>query len=152
MIKIHDEEDLRFAVKHPLSMIVGDGSVGGKEPRDYGIYPFTYRKYVRGETRNEMPEEIGEKILTMEEFIRKSTSYPAQRMGLRDRGMVTEGSWADLVVFDPETISEVGSYKDPHHYPVGIEHVLVNGNIVVEKGEHLGVLPGKVLRGPGYKS
>ncbi len=152
IITMHDEEDLRLAVKHPISMIVGDGSIGGKEPRDYGIYPMTFRKYVRGETTEDMPEEVGTKLITMEDFIRKSTSLPAQRMELRDRGLVRIGHWADLVVFNPETISDVGSYKDPAHNPIGIKYVFVNGVLVVDKGEHTGALPGTVLRGPGYKS
>lgn len=150
MITIHDENDLRLAIKHPLSMIVGDGSIGGTEPRDYGIFPLTYRKYVRGETRKEMPEEIGTKLLTMEEFIRKCTSYPAQRIELGDRGVIREGCWADLTIFDPINITDVATYKNPHHYPRGIEYVFINGVLVIDKGEHTGKLPGRVLRGPGY--
>jgi len=135
----------------PGSAIGGDAFIGGDDPRDFGIYPLTFRKYVRGETREEMPEEVGAKILSMEEFIRKCTSLPAQQMGLRDRGLVRVGSWADIVVFDPDTISDQGSYEDSAHYPVGIEHVFVNGVLVVNKGEHTGALPGHIIRGPGYK-
>jgi len=151
LITLHDEEDLRLAVKHPASAIGGDAFIGGNDPRDYGIFPLTIRKYVRGETREEMPEEIGAKILTMEEFIRKCTSLPAQRMELRDRGVVRVGCWADLVVFNPDTISDQGSYEDSAHYPVGIEQVFVNGILVVDKGEHTGTTPGQIIRGPGYK-
>ena len=151
LLSMHYEEDLRLGVKHPLAMISGDGSIGGKDPRDYGIFPMTFRKYVRGETKENMPEEVGAKILTTEEFIRKATSLSAQRMELHDRGKVKVGNWADLVVFDPETISDVGSYEDPAHFPMGIEHVFVNGVLVVDKGEHSGALPGRFLRGPGYQ-
>ncbi|MFQ5710376.1 MAG: amidohydrolase family protein [Candidatus Geothermarchaeales archaeon] len=159
LCEFHDEEDLRRVVKHPTSMIVSDESAyaareasqrGRTHPRAYGAFPMTLRKYVRGETRREMPEELGESILAIQEAVRKMTSLPAQRLGLRDRGMIREGMWADLVVFDPETIGDEATYQNPHRYPRGIEYVFVNGVAVVERDEHTGALPGKVLRGPGY--
>jgi N-acyl-D-amino-acid deacylase len=158
----HSEEDMRRVVQYPGSMIASDGAswapygvlgdLAKPNPRGYGVFPLTFRKYVRGETRKEMPSDIGEKILTLQDAIRKMTSLPAQRLGLKDRGLIRERMWADIVIFDPETIEDQATYDDPHQYPKGIEYVLVNGTIVVEKGNHTGALPGKVLRGPGYKA
>jgi len=153
--ELHSEDDIRKLVAHPLSIIESDGLSWapygdlGKtrpHPRSYGSFPLTIRKYVRGETRAEEPKEIGEKILLLEEAVRKMTSFPAQRIGLRDRGILQEGMWADVVIFDPQTISDRATYANPHQYPIGISHVLVNGQIVVEDGEHTGNLPGKILR------
>jgi len=160
LTKNHYEEDIRTALKHPTSTISTDASAIGRKsifmkqhtnPRAYGIYPLTFRKYVRGETRPEMPDEIGTKLLTIQEFVRKSTSMTATKMGLFDRGLIREGMWADLVVFNPETFSDVATYEDTHHHPVGVDYVFVNGTLVWHKGKHTGALPGKVLRGPGYK-
>jgi len=160
LTKNHYEEDIRTALEHPTSMICTDASAIGRRspftkqhanPRAYGIYPLTFRKYVRGETRPEMPDEVGTKLLTVQEFVRKSTSLPAQMMGLFDRGLIREGMWADLVVFNPETFSDVATYEDTHHHPVGVDYVFVNGTPVWHKGKHTGALPGKVLRGPGYR-
>jgi len=160
LTKNHYEEDIRTALKHPTSMVSTDASAIGPRspftkqhanPRAYGIYPLTFRKYVRDETRSEMPDEVGTKLLTIQEFVRKSTSMAAQVMGLFDRGLIREGMWADLVVFDPETFSDVATYEDTHHHPVGIDYVFVNGTLVWKKGKHTGTFPGKVLRGPGYK-
>ncbi|MEM2935750.1 MAG: D-aminoacylase [Candidatus Bathyarchaeia archaeon] len=138
------EEDIRRVMRHHLQMVGSDSwavapydilGAGKPHPRFYGTFPRILGKYVREE-----------KVLTLEEAVRKMTSFPAQRFGLRDRGLVREGFWADLVVFDPETIRDRATYQDPHQYPEGIEYVMVNGKIVVEKGEHTGVLAGKVLR------
>jgi len=156
----HFEDDIRILVKHHLSMIESDGSavapygplgkgVSHPHPRCYGVFPMTFRKYVRGETRDEMPQELGAKILTWEEAVRKMTSLPAQRLGLSDRGLVKAGMRADLAVFNPKTITDKATYVDPHQYAEGILYVLVNGQIVVDDGEHTGALPGKALRGPG---
>ena len=86
------------------------------------------------------------KILTLEEAIRKMTSFPAQKMGMRNRGMIRESMVADLVVFDPDTIADKATYTKPHQYPVGIPYVIVSGEVVVDEGKHTGGLPGKVLR------
>ena len=82
----------------------------------------------------------------MEEGIRKMTSLPAKMLGLTDRGIVKHGMAADLVVFDRNTIEDRGTYKEPHNYPKGIEYVIVNGHIVLDRGEILSDMPGKVLR------
>jgi N-acyl-D-aspartate/D-glutamate deacylase len=155
VVEHHNEDDIRTLVRHPLSMIVSDGAayapygaLGAERPhpRSYGVFPLVYRKYVRGETRPEEPREVGAPILTLQEAVRKMTSFPAQKLGLRDRGLVREGMWADLVLLDPQTIADRATYEAPHQYPQGIPYVLVNGALVVDRGEHTGALPGKVLR------
>ena len=85
------------------------------------------------------------------------SSLPAQRLGLKDRGLLKEGMWADVVVFDPEKVSDAAPYpgpanRKPHNYPEGIPYVIINGVVVIDRGEHTGSLPGKVLRGAGYKA
>jgi len=139
-----NEEDICTVMKHPLSMIGSDGwalapyGVLGEtrtHPRSYGTYPRILGKYVRED-----------KVLTIEDAIRKMTSLPAQKLGLRDRGIIREGMWADVVVFDPKRVRDKATYEDQHRYPQGIEYVLVNGEVVVERGEHTGALAGKVLR------
>ena len=149
-----DEEDIRAVLKHPLMMICSDssavapygvlGRISGYYPCSYGEYPYILERFVREE-----------KVLTLQEAVRKMTSFPAQKLGLRDRGLLREGMWADIVVFNPHTIKDRATCRFPYHfplsnyphkYPEGIEYVLVNGQIVVAKGRHLGVLPGMVLR------
>jgi N-acyl-D-amino-acid deacylase len=138
------EEDVRTVMKHPLSMIGSDGwalapygvlSESKTHPRSYGTYPRILGKYVREE-----------KVLSLEEAIRKMTSLPAQKLGLTDRGLVRERMWADVVVFDPKRVVDEARYEDPHRYPAGIKYVLVSGELVVDRGEHTGTLSGKVLR------
>jgi len=138
------EEDVRTVMKHPLSMIGSDGwalapyGVLGESkthPRSYGTYPRILGKYVREK-----------KVLSLEEAIRKMASLPAQKLGLGDRGMIREGMWADVVVFNPEMVVDKATYENSHRYPEGIEYVLVNGEIVIDEREHTGALPGKVLR------
>jgi len=148
-----EEDDIRAVLKHPLMMICSDGlalasygvlgRINGYSPCSYGEYAYILERYVREE-----------KVLTLQEAIRKMTSFPAQRLGLRDRGLLREGMWADVVVFDPNTVKDRATSRYPyrfplayfpHKYPEGIEYVLVNGEIVVEKGKHKGVFPGKVL-------
>jgi len=139
-----NEEDVCTVIKHPLSMVGSDGwalapyGVLGENkthPRSYGTFPRILGKYVREK-----------EVLSLEEAIRKMTSLPAQKLGLKDRGMIREGMWADVVVFDPRRVVDKATYEDPHRYSEGIEYVLVNGEVVVDKGKHTGALPGKVLR------
>jgi len=138
------EENLKRVLSHPLVGIGCDGSAiapygllgGGKpHPRSYGTFPRVLGKYVREE-----------KILTTEEMIKKMTSIPADRFGFSNRGKLQTGCFADLVIFDEEKIIDKATYEDPHQYPVGVEYVLVNGQIVIERGDHTGLLPGKILR------
>jgi N-acyl-D-amino-acid deacylase len=149
-----EEEDIRALLKNRLMMVSTDGEatasygalgkIQGYSPCSYGEYPYILERYVREE-----------KIITLQEAIRKMTSFPAQKLGLKDRGLIREGMWADIVVFDINTIKDRATSRYPytfplpnypHKYPEGIEYVLVNGQVVLEKGEHKGVLPGKVLR------
>ena len=132
-------------------MIASDGRIqtfgeGVPNPRSYGTFPLVFRKYVRGETRPDAPEDPGMKILSLPEAVRKMTSYPAQKMGLHDRGMIRESMRADIVIFDPETIAETCTYANPHQYPIGIPFVIVNGEVVIDEGTHTGTRPGMVLR------
>jgi N-acyl-D-aspartate/D-glutamate deacylase len=149
--QLHNEEEMRVLVAHPLSMIETDAVVsvvksGKDNPRGFGSFPITFRKYVRGEDRADEPLERGKRIISLEEAVRKMTSYPAQRLGLKDRGVVREGNWADLVIFDPDQIADQATYVNPYLYPKGIANVIVNGRIVVTNGMHSGKLPGHVLR------
>jgi N-acyl-D-amino-acid deacylase len=109
-------------------------------PRAYGTFPRILRKYVREENR-----------LTLEDAIRKFSSLPAQRMRLGDRGVLKVGMWADVVVFDPETIRDRATFAQPHQLAEGMRWVLVNGVPVIADGKATGALPGKVLRGPGFR-
>jgi N-acyl-D-aspartate/D-glutamate deacylase len=88
-------------------------------------------------------------VLTLEDAVRKMTSLPAQILRLKDRGLVREGYWADLVVFDPSTVADRGTFERPAQYPAGISDVLVNGVAVVKNGEHTGAKPGMMIYGPG---
>jgi N-acyl-D-amino-acid deacylase len=109
-------------------------------PRAYGTYPRILGRYVR---------EKG--YMTWEDAIRKSSSAVADRLGLRDRGLLRAGMYADVVVFDPETVIDRATYTDPHHLSVGIRDVLVNGTAVLRDGEHTGAMPGKRVNGRGYR-
>lgn len=148
---LHNECDIQTIVSHPLSMICSDAGVSvssaaRENARTYGAFPITFRRYVRGEGRPDEVQGPGKPIITLQGAVRKMTSLPAQRLGLRDRGVVREGAWADIVVFDPATVADRATVSDPHQYPTGIEYVLVNGQLVVENGKHTNQLPGQVLR------
>ena len=136
-----DEMDMKTVLSHPLSSVISDSwatspSSGGKpHPRAYGTFPRVLGRYVRGE-----------KLLSLEEAVRKMTSLPASKIRLSDRGLIKEGFWADIVIFDPDKIIDKATYQSPHQYPAGIRYVIVNGEIVVEDGKLKGVRPGKVLK------
>lgn len=143
-IEMMAEEDIRRIMTGRYTMFGTDAAgvnpdgllaFGKPHPRHYGTYPRILGRYVRQQ-----------RILTLESAVRKMTSFPAQRLGLRDRGMVREGMWADLVLFDPATVMDRATYEDPHRFPVGIRYVLVNGQFVVEEEKPTGRLPGRVLR------
>ncbi len=134
------EDDLKTLMKSRFTMIGTDGwsvpmGSGKPHPRFYGTYPRILGKYVREE-----------KTLILEQAIRKMTSFPAQTLGLLDRGLIREGMWADIVIFDPDTIIDRATYTNPHQYPDGIHYVIINGEIVVENKQHTKVKPGKILR------
>ena len=139
------ESDVRYFMGHELAMIGSDGNAVSPNgpykdalphPRFYGTHPRILGRYVR-----EQPA-----VLTLEDAIHKMTGFPAQRMGMKDRGLVKEGLTADLVIFDPETVMDNSTWEDPHQYPDGIPYVLVRGVPVVDEGKHTAARPGKVLR------
>jgi len=92
-----------------------------------------------------------EKLLSLEAAVHKATAAPAARVGLRDRGLLREGMFADITVFDPNKIIDRATFEMPNQYPIGVEYVLVNGKISVDKGQRTTALAGRVLRGPGYR-
>jgi len=120
-----------------------DGLLGKDHPhpRAYGTYARILRKYIREE-----------KVLSLEEAIRKFTALPAQRMRLVDRGVIKKGMWADIVIFDPDRVCDLASFENPNQLSLGMEYVMVNGVPVICEGRATGALPGKVLRGPGILS
>ena len=141
------EENVAMQLRRPW-VIIGsdaggvnpDSAQGLVHPRAYGTYPRILGKYVREEG-----------VLTLEDAVRKMTSAVAQRLSLRDRGLVREGAFADLVVFDPATVADRATYPQPHQLSVGVRDVYVNGVAVVRGGKHTGAPPGRVVRGPGYE-
>jgi N-acyl-D-amino-acid deacylase len=143
------EPDITLALTQPWVSIDNDSpgtspdGLLGKEhphPRAYGTFPRILRKYVREERK-----------LSLEEAIRKFSALPAQKVGLTDRGVLKQGLWADVVVFDPEKIRDLATFGEPNQLSVGMEYVLVNGIPVIAGGKATNALPGKVLRGPGYR-
>ena len=143
------ETDVALALEQPWVSVDNDSSgtspegILGQEhphPRAYGTFPRILRKYVREE-----------KKLTLHDAIRKFTALPAQRMRLADRGVLKEGVWGDIVIFDPATIRDIATFESPNRLSEGMEYVLVNGVPVIEGGRMTGALPGKILHGPGYE-
>jgi len=139
-----DEDGLKRILAHPLVGVCSDSEAiapygllrkGKPHPRYYGTFPRVLGNYVREE-----------KLLSLEAMVRKMTSVPARRFGLAGRGVLREGQIADIVIFDPDKVIDKATWIDPHQYPEGIPHVIVNGRAVIESGEHTGRLPGKVLR------
>ncbi|MCS7050554.1 MAG: D-aminoacylase [Thermomicrobium sp.] len=146
---VMDEENVRLALRQPWIKIATDAggldpawarTEGPVHPRAYGTYPRVLGRYVR---------ESG--VLTLEEAIRKMTSAVADRLGIRDRGQVRPGFFADLVLFDPVTVTDQATFDDPHQLPTGIRHVWVNGVQVLRDGVHTGALPGRIVSGPGRR-
>ncbi|MHA1191381.1 MAG: N-acyl-D-amino-acid deacylase family protein [Promethearchaeota archaeon] len=138
------EEDICRIMTGRYHMVGTDGfgipaafSSGAYHPRCFGTYPRILAKYVREE-----------KILTLEDAIRKMTSFPASKLGLQDRGLILEGNWADIVMFDPLKVKDTATYEQPYQLPEGIPHVIVNGVIVVQNGKKNKKSPGKVIRRP----
>jgi len=143
------EENVKRQIALPWVSFCSDSSSMAPEgvflkssthPRAYGNFARLLGRYVRDE-----------KVIPLEEAIRKLTSLPASNLKLRDRGHLAEGAYADVVVFDPATIQDHATYDDPHQYSTGVVHVFVNGRQVLRDGEHTGELPGRVVRGPGWK-
>lgn len=145
------EQDIITALKFSWTSIGSDAGaslkpgevdiLGLAHPRAYGNFPRLISRYVR---------EL--KVLTLPEAIRKMTSWPAARMRLGSRGLIKEGCWADVVVFDYDKIQDRATFKQPLLSPVGIDYVLVNGEVVIEHGKHTGARPGQVIYGPGRRA
>jgi len=142
------EPDVVLALQQPWVSVGNDNGATSPEgilgadhphPRAYGTFPRILAKYVREEHK-----------LTLPDAIRKFTALPAEREHLADRGVIKQGMWADLVVFDPEAIRDVATYENPNRLSEGMSYVIVNGVLVIDAGKMTGKLPGKVLRGPGY--
>lgn len=144
----HSENDMTYAMKQPYTSIGSDGAAIANDgparllnphPRWYGTFPRVLGRYVREQ-----------KVIGLEEAIKKMTSMNADKIGIRERGLLKEGYWADITVFDAKTVADRATYEQPHQYPVGIPYVMVNGQMVIDGGKHTGANPGAVLRGPGY--
>jgi N-acyl-D-amino-acid deacylase len=131
------EEDVRFIMQQPETMIGSDGipDPGKTHPRYYGTFARVLGHYARDE-----------KVIHLEEAIRKMTSFPAKKLGLKDRGVIREGAYADLVVFDPQIVADVATYESPSETAIGFEHVFVNGHQVVRNGEFRLVKQGRFLK------
>jgi dihydroorotase/N-acyl-D-amino-acid deacylase len=117
-----------------------DSTRGLTHPRSYGNFTRIMGKYVRDE-----------KVMSLEEAVRKATSAVATRLSIPDRGLLREGFYADITVFDPNTIKANSTFEEPHKLSDGVKYVWVNGTMVVRDGRHTGAKPGKVLRGPGSR-
>jgi len=140
----HSEEDMRFALKQPFVSIGSDGTAvategplaaGHPHPRYYGTFPRILGRYVREE-----------KVLTLEEAIRKMTSANAAKIGAFDRGLLRPGMMADVTVFDAGRITDHATFEKPHQYATGVEFVIVNGQVVLDHGQHTGARPGAILK------
>ena len=145
----HTEPDMRAAMKAPFVSFGSDGSAltadpaGGRglpHPRSFGTFARVMGHYVRDE-----------KVITLEDAVRKASSHNAAKVRLFDRGLLRPGMWADVTVFNPDTIADKATYDNPYQYAVGVEYVLVNGKVVIDKGNHTGARPGAILYGPGTR-
>ena len=140
------EDNLALQLKQPWMKIGTDSSGVNPEaardlthPRSYGTFPRILGEFVREK-----------KVIPLEEAVRKMTSATARRLSISDRGLLQEGLFADVVVFDPATIADNATYDKPHQLPSGIRYVIVNGSVVMKDGVHTGAKPGRAVRGPGY--
>jgi N-acyl-D-aspartate/D-glutamate deacylase len=140
----HTEEDMRTALVQPWCSLGSDGSAyavegplrrGNPHPRNFGTFPRVLGVYVR---------RLG--LLRLEDAVRKMTSLSAAKLGIQDRGLLRPGNWADLTLFDPERVIDRATYEEPFHYSEGIEYVIVNGQIILERGKHTRARPGRALR------
>lgn len=143
----HSEDDMRYALKQPFVSIGSDGTAvktegplaaGHPHPRYYGTFPRVLGRYVREE-----------KLLSLEEAVRKMTSANAAKIHVYDRGLLRPGQWADVTIFNPATVKDNATFEQPHQYASGIEYVIVNGKLVLEQGKHTSARPGVILYGQG---
>jgi N-acyl-D-aspartate/D-glutamate deacylase len=140
----HTEEDMRLAMVQPWCSFGSDGSAyaidgplrrGHPHPRNFGTFPRVLGVYVR---------EAG--VLRLEDAVRKMTSLNAAKLGIPDRGLLRPGQFADLALFDPDKVIDRATYEQPFQYPEGIEYVVVNGQVVLERGKPTGAKPGRAVR------
>jgi N-acyl-D-amino-acid deacylase len=143
------EDNIKRNIAWPYTMFGSDEGayepagvfvLSNAHPRAYGTFARLFAKYVREE-----------KVISVEEAVRRLTSLPADELRIRDRGRLKKGAYADVVVFDPATIADHATFAEPHQYATGVSHVFVNGVQVLKDGEHTGATPGRVVRGPGWK-
>jgi N-acyl-D-amino-acid deacylase len=143
------EENMKKMLKQPYVSLGSDGGSlslikeftdMGTHPRAYGTFARFLGKYVREQ-----------KLMSLEEGVRRMTSLPATNLKIKKRGVLKEGNYADVVVFDPNKINDLATFENPHQYSTGVQHVFVNGVQVLKEGEHTGALPGRLVPGPGYK-
>jgi dihydroorotase/N-acyl-D-amino-acid deacylase len=140
-----EEEDLQRILRHPATMVGSDGEVpifgeASPHPRSYGTFVRVLGRYVR---------EL--KTITLEDAVHKMSAFPAQRIGLADRGVLREGLKADIVVFDPGTVRDLATFDKPHQYAEGVSYVIVNGQVAFENGKMTTARPGRVLLGPASR-
>jgi len=140
----HTEKDMNLALMQPWCSVGSDGSAyaiegllrrGNPHPRNFGTFPRVLGVYVRDRG-----------LLRLEDAVRKMTSLNAAKLGLRDRGLLQSGAFADIVIFDPARVIDRSTYEEPFQYSEGIEYVAVNGQIVLDRGHHTGARPGRALR------
>ena len=145
----HSEQDMQLVMKQPWTSIGSDGSAVSPDgptgrshphPRYYGTFPRVLGRYVR---------ELN--VLTLPEAVKKMSSMNADKIGIKDRGRLREGMWADVTVFDPNTVIDRATFENPHQFPVGIKYVIVNGAVTIDNERHTGALAGRVIYGPGRK-
>jgi N-acyl-D-aspartate/D-glutamate deacylase len=146
----HSEQDMQLVMKQPWTSIGSDGSAVSVDgptskthphPRYYGTFPRVLGRYVRDLH-----------VVTLPDAIKKMTSMNADKIGLKDRGRLRPGAWADITIFDANQVSDRATFEKPHQYPVGIRYVIVNGTVTVDNEQHTGALSGRVLYGPGKKA
>lgn len=139
-----DDRYFQMVIRHPITMFGSDGYAlatygplgeGSPHPRSYGCFPRVLGRLVRQR-----------RLFTWKEAIRKMTYLPAKFLGIKDRGLIKEGMYADIVIFNPETVIDNSTFSEPHQYPTGINYVIANGTIVIQESKHTGKLPGRVLR------
>ena len=140
-----DEQDLQRILRHPATMIGSDGEIpifgqANPHPRSYGTFVRVLGRYARDL-----------KTITLEDAVRKMSAFPAQRIGLADRGVLREGLKADIAIFDPATVADRATFEQPHQYAVGVSQVIVNGQVVFEDGKMTASRPGRVLYGPSAR-
>jgi N-acyl-D-aspartate/D-glutamate deacylase len=145
----HAEEDMRYALRQPFVSVGSDGTAvkigtataaGHPHPRYYGTFARVLGRYVREE-----------RLLTLEEAVRKMTSANTAKVHVYDRGLLRPGQWADLTVFDAARVADRATFEQPHQYATGVVWVIVNGQVVLGQGQHTGARPGVILYGPGRR-